>query len=235
MNILRTSKHKFIGAAAVCFAGLLTGSLASAHHGHGGQGKGKWSDIQIKDRDFYDRGESLKLEATLTGLDRRSGSSCSGQTACGGHGKGKGKGSQGHRNDDVRVWLSAKAEVRVRCVGKGHGKGHGKGKGKGHGSSSRTERFDVWVEGYERFDARDVDRWGRLDISVETDRYRQKDAERDASCGWNQTVRLEEVRFLEAEIEVKQDRESAEATCDFHPPTRTGRVSRHHVKCYGDC
>jgi hypothetical protein len=240
MNILRTSKHKLLGGAAVCLTGLLTASLAFAGGSPGGgKGKGKGKDrdkdkseLRIKDIEFHhNKDDSLTVEGTIVGLARKgSGGSCGGGKgsgcdsggSCGGGGKGSGC-DQGKGRADVQVWLSAKAKVELRCV-------NTKGKGHGHGGKRVTDF--VWVEGYKSFGHNEV-RHGALDFKVRTDRpskFHYKNV-----CPPNHEAKIESVRYVTANIEVKHGRDDAEVDCDFDPATKQGRVPRKDVTCYGDC
>jgi hypothetical protein len=260
MNILRHSKHKLLGGAAVCLTGLLTASLAFAGGSHSGSGKGKdrdrdrdKSDLRIKDIEFHhNKDDSLTFKGTIVGLDRKgSGGSCGGGKgsgcdsggSCGGGGKGGGCDSGGSCGG------GGKGSSCDRGKGQGHGKGQTKGKvwlsakakvelrcvntkGQGKGKGGKRVTEFAWVEGHDTFDHKDIRR-GEVDIKVTTDRpskFHYKNV-----CPPNHEAKIESVRYVTANIEVQHGRDDAEVDCDFDPATKRGWVPRKHVTCYGDC
>jgi hypothetical protein len=238
MNILRHSKHKLLGGAAVCLTGLLTASLAFAGGSHSGSGKGKDRDrdrdrdkteLRIKNEKFEVRDRSLRATATVTGFDTRCSSSGQGKGhgSCGqghgscGQGHGScgqgGKGSKGKVEEDIRVKLSATAEVKVSCLNPAGIKVPGK-----------TDRFDFDLDGSAKYKERDIRR-GELRISVETDKLRDKDIEYASSCPHKWTTKIESVEFLDADLEVRHGKDSARLLCTFYSGDKKGSI--HNVKC----
>jgi hypothetical protein len=125
-----------------------------------------------------------------------------------------------HRGD-VRVTLLATAEVDAVCINPGGREV----------PAQKPDRFEVELEGFERYRARDIDRDGRLEFEVETDAVGSRIPGAPDCPNRNWTERVRQVRFLDARVTVRQENRRVTLLCTFDPATRDGKVRSRNVEC----
>lgn len=126
------------------------------------------------------------------------------------------------RNRDVRVSLTATAEVDVVCINPAGREVPGQ----------KPDDFEIEIDGFERFRAREVDRNGRLDFEVETDAIGTRIPGAPDCPNRNWTERVRQVRFLDARVTLRQGNQRTTLLCTFDRPTRDGDVRDRDVDCF---
>ncbi len=127
-----------------------------------------------------------------------------------------------NRKRDAYVSMQATAKLDVACINPG---------GKKVPSQTPND-VETDVAGYAYY-PRFAIKLGRLDIDVETDRVGSQLPGAPDCPSPNWTERVERVRFVSAQVLVRQGNKiEVELLCTFNPPTNDGKIPNNRVKCF---
>ncbi|MFO7563990.1 MAG: hypothetical protein R6X02_15195 [Enhygromyxa sp.] len=98
--------------------------------------------------------------------------------------------------------------------------------------AQKPRDFEIELDGFERYRARDIDRRGRLEFEVETDAVGRRIPGAPDCPDPNWTERVREARFLDARVTLRQGNERTSLLYTFRRPTRDGEVRDRDVDCF---